>query len=140
MPLVHLKSYADNFRENGLLNMILASDPSLPPVHSLPTQYKPSCSLSSFYFEFIYAFFYRFVYIDSAVPLSTLMRPVMPPDDLALYPLHSRVAHSCLPTRLLRPTAYYQELHSLLDCTRFVRAGLMDISMLTSPLHSSFFS
>lgn len=47
-------------------------------------------------------------------PLSTLMRPFIPPDDLGQYRSHSGVAHSCLLTSLLR-TAYSQEfpLHTL---------------------------
>ena len=38
------------------------------------------------------------------------MRPVIPPDDLAPYRLHSRVTHSCLLPGLLR-TAYIHELY-----------------------------
>ncbi len=61
-----------------------------------------------------------------------LRRPVIPSNDLASYRIHSRVSQSYLPTRLLRrTTAYFQELRSLLDRTRFVRAGLGDISMIT---------
>lgn len=109
-----------------MLYLILASDPNLPPVHSLPTYYEPpvqflpsSSSMSPPYL------------------LSTLMRPVIPADDLAPYRLHSRVAHSCPPMSLLS-TACFQELHGLLDRIRY--QGRFDGYMIISPLLSSIFS
>ena len=65
------------------------------------------------------------------------MRSVIPPVDLAPYLLHSRVGHSCLLTGLIH-TAYFQELHSLLDRTRC--QGMLDGYLIISPLLFSFFS
>lgn len=50
-----------------LLDLILVSEPSLPPIHSIPTKYRPVTS-----FKLIFAFLFCFVYTDS-VPRCPLL-------------------------------------------------------------------
>lgn len=104
---------------------------SLPvtPVCLLFTFFSPrtnlSCSLSSFYFSFIYAcFFYRLcqsMYIDcGAAPLTHAYAfPVMPLDDFALYHISDYTFTSCTFLSPNEVTPYYRLLSGVAQPSRF---------------------
>lgn len=79
-----------------MLELILASDPSLPPVYSLPTQYEPPVHFLPFGAS-MPSLSASCMYIDPVFSVHSYTSRHNT-DDLAPYCLYSRVSHPCLLT------------------------------------------